>query len=225
MLTEADHPALMDQVYRNQRYLYDFTRKFYLFGRDSLIRDLALTPGERVVEIGCGTARNLIAMARAYPDASLYGLDASAQMLKTASQSVARAGLTGRIRLAHGLAEHLGPAMFGEQKPFDRVIFSYSLSMIPDWKQALTAAAATLAPDGSIGIVDFGDFARLPRPLASALRMWLRLFHVAPRTEFLKHLESRPAQNVEKDDSLRILPGRYAFLWRGGAKAVAGAPA
>ncbi len=217
----------MDQVYRNQRYLYDFTRKFYLFGRDLLIRDLALTPrARRVVEIGCGTARNLIAMARAYPDASLYGLDASAQMLKTRepigrARRISPAGFD----LAHGLAEHLGPAMFGEQQPFDRVIFSYSLSMIPDWKQALTAAAATLAPGGSIGIVDFGDFARLPRPLASALRMWLRLFHVAPRTEFLKHLESRPAQNVEKDDSLRILPGRYAFLWRGGAKAVAGAPA
>jgi S-adenosylmethionine-diacylgycerolhomoserine-N-methlytransferase len=223
MLTDArvDHHALMDQVYRNQRHLYDFTRKFYLFGRDSLIRDLGLAPGERVAEIGCGTARNLIAMAHAYPGASLYGLDASAQMLKTAAQSAARAGLAGHIRLAKGLAEELDPALFGEDRPFDRIVFSYSLSMIPDWEQALTAAAAALAPGGRIEIVDFGDFARLPRPVALALRKWLSLFHVEPRTEILKHLESRRAQNIEEDDSLRIFPGRYAFLWRGGAKAVA----
>ena len=57
----------MDRVYRYQRYIYDFTRKYYLFGRDRLIRELALKPGERVVEIGCGTARNLIRMARPTP--------------------------------------------------------------------------------------------------------------------------------------------------------------
>ena len=35
----------MDQVYRRQRYIYDFTRKYYLLGRDRLIRGLALQPG------------------------------------------------------------------------------------------------------------------------------------------------------------------------------------
>lgn len=47
------HYGLMDQVYRRQRHIYDLTRKFYLFGRDALIRRLDLKPEQRLAEIGC----------------------------------------------------------------------------------------------------------------------------------------------------------------------------
>src|SRR5580700_5085304 len=103
--TGGAHAALMDKVYRRQRYIYDLTRRYYLFGRDKLIRELALKPGEAVVEVGCGTARNLIRIARLYPGAELFGLDASQEMLRTAAQNIAAAGLTGRITLRHGYAE------------------------------------------------------------------------------------------------------------------------
>ena len=43
----------MDDVYRYQRYIYDFTRKYYLFGRDRLIDGLALKPGDK--ELSGGT--------------------------------------------------------------------------------------------------------------------------------------------------------------------------
>ncbi len=59
----------MDRIYRHQRHIYDLTRKYYLLGRDALIRDLAPVPGDTVLEIGCGTGRNLILAARRYPDA------------------------------------------------------------------------------------------------------------------------------------------------------------
>ena len=59
--------------------------------------------------MGCGTARNLIAIARAYPEARLFGLDASEAMLETARAAVRRAGLGDRITLIQGLAEHLTP--------------------------------------------------------------------------------------------------------------------
>lgn len=200
------HAELMDQVYRYQRYVYDLTRKYYLFGRDRLIRELDLRPGERLVEVGCGTARNLIAMARRYPEARLFGLDASREMLKTAAEAIARAGLTDRICLAHGYAEDLSPAMFGEKAPFNRAVFSYSLSMIPQWQQALSSAAAVLTPNGRIHVVDFGDLKGLGRAGRVILLAWLRLFHVAPREELLHTIEREP------QGSLRLLPGRYAFL-------------
>ena len=66
------HAGLMDRVYRRQRHVYDFTRKYYLFGRDRLIRNLSLAPGASLVEVGCGTARNLIAIAKAYPGTRLW---------------------------------------------------------------------------------------------------------------------------------------------------------
>jgi S-adenosylmethionine-diacylgycerolhomoserine-N-methlytransferase len=198
----SGHFGLMDKVYQRQRYIYDITRKYYLLGRDSLIANLALEPGARLVEIGCGTGRNLIAIARRYPHAKLYGLDASAQMLLTAREQLARAGLEGRVTLVHGLAENLSPAAFGVEA-FDHALFSYSLSMIPDWQQALVAAAKALSEQGHVHIVDFGDLKTLPGK--HLLRAWLGLFHVVPRTQLLASLESVCPKG------LTVLPGRYAF--------------
>lgn len=201
-----NHAALMDEIYRHQRYVYDLTRKYYLFGRDRLIKELALRPGDRLVELGCGTARNLIRIARRYPEAKLFGLDASRAMLETASEAVRRAGLETRIGLAHGYAEDLSPAMFGQDEAFDACVFSYSLSMIPDWKQALTAASAALSESGRIHIVDFGDLGGLGGAGRAILLAWLRLFHVTPRVELLHTFERNNSA------ALRVLPGRYAFL-------------
>lgn len=204
----TDHAALMDQVYRHQRYIYDFTRKYYLFGRDRLIADLKLKPGARVIEIGCGTSRNLIRIARAYPTARLFGLDASAEMLLTSRKAVDRAGLNGRIKLVQAYAEDLTPALFDEQEPFDAAVFSYSLSMIPDWKQALKAAQDALAAGGRVHAVDFGDLKGLGSLGERILHGWLGLFHVAPREELLKAIEGGRG-----NASLYLLIGRYAFVW------------
>ncbi|MGB8366545.1 MAG: class I SAM-dependent methyltransferase [Rhizomicrobium sp.] len=207
------HAALMDQVYRRQRYIYDLTRKYYLFGRDRLIREAALRPGQSAVEVGCGTARNLIQIARLYPGVELFGLDASSAMLSTAADSIARAGLSARIHLVQGYAEALTPGLFGRSEPFDHVLFPYSLSMIPDWRQALTAASAALRDDGRIHVVDFGDLTGLGPLAAAMLRGWLRLFHVEPRVEILHELEIKAQQQSLKSGQLSLLPARYAFLW------------
>ena len=202
---KGGHAGLMDQVYQRQRYIYDFTRKYYLFGRDSLIGSLALQPGESLVEIGCGTARNLIAIARAYPGVRLFGLDASEAMLKTARQQVRRAGLEDRILLVKGLAEAMAPATFGRAE-FDHALFSYSLSMIPDWRGAIAAAANNISEEGRLHIVDFGDLKTMPG--RGLIRGWLSLFHVSPCEILLRTLEE---EINDADEWLKILPGRYAF--------------
>jgi S-adenosylmethionine-diacylgycerolhomoserine-N-methlytransferase len=205
------HAELMDRVYRRQRYIYDLTRKYYLFGRDRLIRELRLKPGARLIEVGCGTSRNLIKIAQAYPQAKLFGLDASAQMLETSQDSLTRAGLAGQVELVQAYAEDLSPGLFGETAPFDAIVFSYSLSMIPDWRKALAAAQGALAPDGLVQVVDFGDLKGLGPVAERVLRAWLGLFHVSPRAELLRAIEA-----ASRAESLRLLPGRYAFLWRAG---------
>src|SRR5271155_2811481 len=118
----------MDKMYRWTRYVYDLTRKYYLLGRDRLLREMILQPGDRVLEIGCGTARNLIRLARQRPDIRCYGLDASTEMLATATAQVKLRRLGERITLAHCLAEELDYAKtFGLSAPFDAASFSYSL--------------------------------------------------------------------------------------------------
>jgi S-adenosylmethionine-diacylgycerolhomoserine-N-methlytransferase len=204
----SSHAALMDSVYRRQRHIYDFTRKYYLFGRDRLIDTMQPKPDARILEIGCGTARNLVRLAKRYPGRRLFGLDASEAMLETAERAIARAGLSGQIRLAHAYAENLSPSLFGEEDAFDNIVFSYSLSMIPDWRQALGTASGALSQSGRIHIVDFGDLEGLPRPLRRPLLAWLKLFHVEPRIELLGDLE----RSAKKNDVLQILTGRYAFV-------------
>ncbi len=189
-----DHAALMDKVYRGQRHIYDFTRKYYLFGRDRLIRELNAAPGMSVLEVGCGTGRNLELIARAWPQVQCHGFDISAEMLKSA-----RARLGPQVRLAPGDATRFDAnALFG-CAGFDRVVLSYTLSMIPDWQAALEQAAAALAPGGVLHAVDFGDLAGLPSPLRKGLRAWLTKFHVSPRIDL-----PMVAARLAGEKSLRI---------------------
>lgn len=176
--------ARMDRVYRHQRHIYDLTRKYYLLGRDRLIVGLAPKPGDRVLEIGCGTGRNLVAVARRYPGARLYGIDISSEMLDQAAGTIQRGDLTRRITLAQADATRFSPARLFDGRPFERVFLSYTLSMIPDWRSALDCAAAALAPGGSLHIVDFGQQAGLPRWFHRLLFAWLARFHVHPSREF-----------------------------------------
>lgn len=172
---------LMDRIYRRQRHLYDSTRKYYLLGRDRLIEDLSPPTGGRVLEIGCGTARNLVAVARRYREVPLFGIDISSEMLATARQVVARQGLAPRIRLARADATRFDPAILFGVPSFSRIFISYSLSMIPDWQAALAQALAWVAPGGELHIVDFGGQEQLPRWFRRGLRIWLAQFHVEPR--------------------------------------------
>ena len=185
----ADATLRMDRMYRYQRHIYDFSRKFYLLGRDRLVRDLEPGSGARICEIGCGTGRNLVALARRYPDAKIFGIDASNEMLKTARSTIARAGLAGRIRIERCLADELEPgATFGLAQPFDAIIFSYTLSMIPDWGSAVDRAVTTLKPAGLLVVIDFSEQRGFPAWFRNLLRRWLALFDVIPRVGLPDHL-------------------------------------
>jgi S-adenosylmethionine-diacylgycerolhomoserine-N-methlytransferase len=184
----AASAELMDRLYRRQRHVYDVTRKCYLLGRDRLISRLAPPAGSRVLEIGCGTARNLVVAAQAYPDAQFFGIDISCEMLETARRVVEREGLGHDVRLAHADAATFDPALLFGVPGFSRIFLSYSLSMMPAWQAVLERALTWLAPGGELHVVDFGDQEWLPAWFRIGLRQWLRLFHVAPRDELEREL-------------------------------------
>jgi S-adenosylmethionine-diacylgycerolhomoserine-N-methlytransferase len=197
----SDAAELMDRMYQRQRHIYDASRKFYLLGRDEAIRRLRPGPGASVLEIGCGTGRNLVKLARAYPDARLFGLDVSRQMLASAGAALARAGLSARVALAQGDATAFDPEVLFDEGQFDRVLVSYALSMIPRWRKALARALDVLAPGGALQVVDFGDGAGLPGPFRAGLRRWLAAFDVTPRDDLGSALD---ALSVERGLTCRI---------------------
>jgi len=204
----VDHAAAMDRMYRLTRHVYDITRRYYLLGRDRMLERVVTARNTATLEVGCGTARNLIRLAQRPEPGQLYGLDASHEMLETAAASIektlgiaaasaearlkgSRAGRTTPeqavlepIILRQGLAEQLdAQRMFGRDEPFDTIFFSYCLSMIPTWPGAIDAAMANLRPGGHLLIVDFWDQKDLPGVFAAGLKRWLAMFHVHYRPE------------------------------------------
>lgn len=201
----------MDSMYRHQRYFYDATRKFYLLGRDNLLDKMAITAGQTVAEIGCGTGRNLEILAQRHPDAHFFGLDASAAMLQTATSKAEKAKLK-NVSFQTALADEFDHRKtFGLDEPLDVIFFSYAISMIPPWRESIERAIANLKPGGRMYIVDFYDQRDLPKWFRTVLKAWLRQFHVQFWSElipFLYQLDRRGAGRLE----LNAVARRYAFI-------------
>jgi len=215
----VDAADRMDRMYRWTRHVYDATRRYYLLGRDRMLRDLADdlpdasgTP-PTVLEVGCGTARNLRRLAELAPAARLYGIDASDEMLDTARRSLDQSGLPA-VTLGQGLAEELDPpAMLGTSGSFDAVFFSYVLSMIPTWEAAVDAALEQVRPGGTLTVVDFWDQGDLPGWFRTLLQSWLALFGVHHRPELLAYLRTLDDQG-RVDLTLEPVAYRYAHIAR-----------
>jgi S-adenosylmethionine-diacylgycerolhomoserine-N-methlytransferase len=211
MVTEDQIKDNMDRMYRWTRHIYDASRKYYLLGRDVLIERLSPKNSDVICEVGCGTARNLIKMARAYPSNSFYGLDASDEMLKTASSNLKRNGLDGKIKIVQAFAQSFDPAQhFGRTQPFDKIVFSYALSIIPPWQESLDHALALLPKGGQLHIVDFGGQAGLPKFFRAFIYWWLRQFHVYYKPEiesYLKQLERNGQGSLQFEN----LYGGYCY--------------
>lgn len=183
-----NHASLMDGMYRYQRHIYDLTRKYYLFGRDRTINHLNMPFGGSLLEVGCGTGRNMLYARRRFPSAKLYGLDISQEMLTTARGTFRSHSPMPDLRVADATA--YAPADFGVDG-FDRIMISYALSMIPDWQGAIDASLRALNPGGELHIVDFSQQKGLPRWFRSVLQSWLRSFHVTPRADLRDTLIER----------------------------------
>ena len=143
---------VLSGFYRFHARIYDWTRPFLLFGRRRVVDGLGVEAGHLVVDVGCGTGWSLPHLARS--GARVIGVECSPAM---------RARAETRIRRQRLRAVRLDPQPYGAHDGFhgnaDRILFSYSLSMIPPFEDVLDIARHDLKPGGRIGVVDFLDAA------------------------------------------------------------------
>ncbi|HET6533996.1 MAG TPA: class I SAM-dependent methyltransferase, partial [Actinoplanes sp.] len=122
----------------------------YRVGRELGIEALGLGPGDRVLDLGCGTGLSLpLVRAAVGAGGAVVGVDASAVMVRQARARVTRAGWR-NVDVLRGDAAFPLPA----GQPFDAVLCTYALSVIGDWRQAWARAWAVLRPGGRVTVVD-----------------------------------------------------------------------
>jgi S-adenosylmethionine-diacylgycerolhomoserine-N-methlytransferase len=164
--TGGSQASRLDAFYAPQAGDYDRFRERLLHGRKELVTSLPLPRRARVAEIGAGTGRT----------AAWFGprLDDMAQLdlvdLCTPLLDIARQRFAGRANVRVIRADS---CEYVSDEPLDAIYFSYSLTMIPQWRWTLERALALLAPGGVIGAV---DFTVMPWHGAVARRFWPRWF-------------------------------------------------
>jgi ubiquinone/menaquinone biosynthesis C-methylase UbiE len=173
----------VQRYYRFHAAIYDWTRWLVLHRRKQAIRRLELRPDSHVLEIGCGTGLNFATILEGLdPGAGrLTAVDFSLGMLKRARRRIGAHGWT-NVELVSAEATTLALG-----RPFDAVLFAYSLSMIADWETAVRRAWEHVRPGGRLVILDFGEFRRWG-PAGWLARGWLRLNHVATLRAYPRRL-------------------------------------
>lgn len=135
---------------------YDQVVSLLTLGRRKPLRSMTVAlagiqPGDRVLEVGCGTGDVAIAAcALAGPQGSVAGIDAGPEMIAVARAKAARAGVTIDFRV-----EPI-EALTHPDATFDVVLSSLMMHHLPDdlKRQGLAEIARVLKPGGRLLIVD-----------------------------------------------------------------------
>ena len=145
------HGERLESFYGGQADDYDSFRSRLLHGRHELIDNIDFPQGGVWMDVGCGTGDNIIhAGQRTGKLKEIHALDLTPSLLDVAKREVNRAGI-------ENVQYHLADATRFDFPPesVDLITFSYSLTMIPDWFEAIALAERMLRPGGTIAVTDF----------------------------------------------------------------------
>jgi demethylmenaquinone methyltransferase/2-methoxy-6-polyprenyl-1,4-benzoquinol methylase len=123
----------------------------YLRWRRFLVSQMALRPGNLVLDVCTGTAGVAMEIAD-HHNGQIVGLDVSHLMLEAGLRAVEKKSLDGRVQLIQGRAEHLP---FPDET-FDTVVFTYLLRYVRDPDATIRELSRVLKPGGELLSLEFG---------------------------------------------------------------------
>jgi demethylmenaquinone methyltransferase/2-methoxy-6-polyprenyl-1,4-benzoquinol methylase/phosphoethanolamine N-methyltransferase len=151
----ADAPKTAGRVLHWARW-YDLFGRVISFGRDKAIREklielAAPAPGEKVLDVGCGTGALALALKSRVGTGEVHGIDASPEMIGVAKEKAAKAGSAIDFRVA------LIEAIPFPDATLDLVTSSLMLHHLPDdlKRTGLAEIRRVLKPGGRFLAVDF----------------------------------------------------------------------
>lgn len=160
-------------VYKAVARWYDavsLERPIYRPGRVRAIESMALSVGDRVLDVGCGTGLNFSLVQEAIGSkGSITGVDRSTSMLAQARNRASKRGWR-NVDLMNADATSLRADDFARDgQLFDAALATYSLSLMEQWRSAWDLMKRLVRPGGRIAVVELGyptGRALLARPLA-----------------------------------------------------------
>ena len=130
----------------------------YLREAVSLVREAAgASPVRRIADLGCGTGNGALALAREFPDAQLFAVDASAAMLELLTSAAGAQGVAERV---HPLTADLDDAWPPQLHDLDLVWASVSVHHLADPEGGLARIGSVLAPGGWLALAEVDDVLR-----------------------------------------------------------------
>ncbi|MBS1895409.1 MAG: methyltransferase domain-containing protein [Actinobacteria bacterium] len=117
-----------------------------------LLDRAALAPGDRVLDLGCGTGTLAIAVKDAQPGATVHGLDGDPEILEIARRKSAEAGL--EASFDEGLSTEL-PYEIGSFDVVLSTLFFHHLTL-PQKERTAAEVRRVLAPGGRLLVADWG---------------------------------------------------------------------
>lgn len=152
----------LDAYYHRRAKLYHLTDYLYLGQfprvtmRTTLLDMTRLKAGDHVLDFACGSGANFpYIMERIGAAGHLTATDYSQDMLDAAQEQQVSANGWQNVTLVQGDA-----AEMAFEQPFDVVICTLGLAVIPQYEQALERAWALVKPGGVLGIADIAESTR-----------------------------------------------------------------
>lgn len=181
---DTANAAALQRYYKLHASIYDLTRWSFLFGRQSIIKLAAeQSVPSNILEVGCGTGKNLESVGKYFPEAIITGLDLSSNMLEIANRKIEN--FDGRVNVVEQKYDSPIKNASDEIEKYDLILFSYALSMFnPGWDIAINSAKQQLSENGKIVIVDF-HHSRF-----KSFRDWMGVNHVKMEAHLLPKLEN-----------------------------------
>ncbi|MFF1879455.1 class I SAM-dependent methyltransferase [Leifsonia sp. NPDC058230] len=144
------------EIYRKKARHYDSTSWLYpapgyphRAQRSRAVRALGLRPGDRVVDIACGTGLNFPLVEEAIgPSGRLVGVDLTDAMLARARDRVEANGWNNVSLVQSDAAEFDFPA------EVDAILSTYALTQVPECGQVIAHGAAALSDGGRLVVLD-----------------------------------------------------------------------
>lgn len=149
--------------------------------RADLIRQVAPTPDDVILDVGCGTGTLALMLKQAAPNATVIGLDPDTVVLRRAAKRARNAGIG--IEFKQGFARDVGHFA---NRGVTKIVSSLVFHQVPmgEKRAALEAMCAVLKPNGEAHIADYGlQRTKLMRLLFAQVQMLDGRANTTPNAE------------------------------------------